>query len=282
MADITITPFERRYRQALDDLVFRHYHVHTHLDWQELGDWLDTTRAPIRLAWQQNRLVGVLGVSYPLNHTAWIRFIALHDLVPPEEVMSALWQSAVAELRSLGTQTVSALMTRPWVEQMLIHLSFSFQEEIITMERDDRTLPTSGSSAFTLRSVRKQDMEHILRVDQQAFAPPWQLTMEDMRAAVRIASSYVVALLDEQIIGYQISTVYRNGAHLARLAVLPEMQGNGAGSILLSDTLRRFFRQGIYTMTVNTQESNVRSQQLYRRFGFQRNGYDLPVWTINL
>lgn len=282
MADITITPFERRYRQALDDLVFRHYQVHTHLDWQELSNWLDTTRAPIRLAWQQNRLVGVLGVSYPLNHTAWIRFIVLHDHAPSEEVISALWQSVVAELRSLGTQTVSALMTRAWVEQTLLYLGFSFQEEIITMRRDGETLPSSNSNAFTLRLVRALDMEHILRVDQQAFAPPWQLTMEDLRAAARIASSYVVALLDEQIVGYQISTVYRSSAHLARLAVLPEMQGNGAGSILLSDALRRFFKRHIYTMTVNTQESNLRSQQLYQRFGFQRNGYDLPVWTISL
>ena len=85
-----------------------------------------------------------------------------------------------------------------------------------------------------------------------------------------------------QIIGYQVCTLYRDGAHLARLAVHPGYQGRGIGSVLLNDVLRRFFKRRVYTMTVNTQVSNHRSQHLYQRYGFERNGYDLPVWSIRL
>jgi ribosomal protein S18 acetylase RimI-like enzyme len=66
------------------------------------------------------------------------------------------------------------------------------------------------------------------------------------------------------------------------LAVTPEAQGKGIGSALVADALRRFFRRGIYTMTVNTQANNHRSQRLYHLFGFERNGNDLPVWSIRL
>jgi hypothetical protein len=38
----------------------------------------------------------------------------------------------------------------------------------------------------------------------------------------------------------------------------------------------------VLSTTVNTQESNVRSQHLYTRFGFARNGYDLPVWMADI
>ncbi len=81
-----------------------------------------------------------------------------------------------------------------------------------------------------------------------------------------------------QIVGYQLSTLYFDGAHLARLAISPVAQGKGVARALLSDVLTRFDRRGVRTMTVNTQSSNLRSQRLYTGYGFERNGYDLPVW----
>ena len=51
---------------------------------------------------------------------------------------------------------------------------------------------------------------------------------------------------------------------------------------LLIDLLRRFERRSVRAMTVNTQSSNLRSQRLYTGFGFERTGYDLPVWTVEI
>jgi ribosomal protein S18 acetylase RimI-like enzyme len=104
----------------------------------------------------------------------------------------------------------------------------------------------------------------------------------DLRFARKIAAVHTVAVLDNEIVGYQLSTQYRQSGHLARLAVSPDMQGFGIGAALLDDMIRRFLRRRVRTVTVNTQESNVRSQRLYEQYGFRRNGYDLPVYTINL
>jgi RimJ/RimL family protein N-acetyltransferase len=35
-------------------------------------------------------------------------------------------------------------------------------------------------------------------------------------------------------------------------------------------------------MSVNTQAHNLASQRLYRHFGFRRNGYDPPVWSLDI
>ena len=51
---------------------------------------------------------------------------------------------------------------------------------------------------------------------------------------------------------------------------------------LLIDLLSRFERRGVLSMTVNTQASNTRSQRLYTGFGFERTGYDLPVWMVEI
>jgi ribosomal-protein-alanine N-acetyltransferase len=279
---LTITPLEKRHRQAVDDLIFRHYQVHTHLDWQAVDDWLETTVSPVRLAWQGARLVGVLGVSQPLNRTAWFRLAALHDLAPADTVFALLWESVTAELCRLSTQTVAVLAARTWVEEAVQRLGFRFAEDIITLRRDGDLLPAPRPSPLTVRLGTVADFEAMLAVDQAAFDPPWQLSADEIRHAAHIAAIYTVALAGQQIVGYQVSTRYHEGAHLARLAVDPAHQGQGVGGLLLHDVLFRFFRRRVYSMTVNTQAGNLRSQRLYTRFGFQRNGYDLPVWSIRL
>lgn len=279
---INITPLERRYQQAVDDLLFRNYQVHTHLDWQDVTDWLHNGAGLVRLAWQGPRLMGVLGVAAPLNRTSWFRLAAVHDRASGGAVMAALWEVVAAELRAQGTESVSVLVTRAWVEQHVAELGFSFSEEIITLRRDGDLLPPSTPHELHVRLVTPADYDDICQLDHRAFEPPWQLSSPEMRLVGRVAVVFTVALLDERIIGYQVCTLYRDGAHLARLAVDPECQGQGVGRVLLADVLARFFRRRVYTMTVNTQESNLRSRRLYTRFGFQRNGYDLPVWTIRL
>ena len=133
-----------------------------------------------------------------------------------------------------------------------------------------------------MRSATLDDMVRMTLVDQTAFPTPWQLTYDDLREARRVSISCTVATLDGEITGYQLSTQYRQSGHLARLAVLPDYQGKGMGGALVDDLIRRLLQRSIRTVTVNTQSSNIRSQRLYRRYGFLRNGYDLPVWVCHL
>lgn len=276
---LTITPFELRHRHAVDELIFRNFQVHTHLDWHEVGDWLARRQTPVRLAWQDRKLVGILAASNMLNRTCWIRVAAVQDSAPTQTIMRALWDSLCPELVQQGSERVSILMTRDWVEQQARALGFQYDEDIITLRRIGESLPTSRISRVILRPAVPADLEPITQIDHDAFISPWQMTRDEIQQALRVAALSVVALHDDRVVGYQISTVYRDGAHLARLAVAPQAQGQGIGGTILRDALRHFFKRGIYSMTVNTQISNHRSQHLYRHFGFQRNGYDLGVWS---
>ncbi len=281
-AQITVTPYEKRYRQIVDDLLFRNYQVHTHLDWQDVSDWLDSHTGPMRLAWQGQRLVGVIGISQPLNDMAWFRLAAIHDRSPGAEIIARMWQDVLPDLQAKKIRMVYVLAARVWIEDHINRLGFRFQEDIITLRKDGDTIPPVPETNLNVRLTSPRDIDAVTAVDQNAFAPPWQLTREELRQASRIASIFTVAEMDEQIIGYQLCTLYRDGAHLARLAVHSQQQSKGVGAVLLHDVLSRFARRRIYTMTVNTQISNLRSQHLYTRFGFQRNGYDLPVWAIQI
>jgi ribosomal-protein-alanine N-acetyltransferase len=135
---------------------------------------------------------------------------------------------------------------------------------------------------LSIRLARAEDLPIMAQVDQAAFSPPWQMTLAEVRQAERISATCTVAQYEKQVVGYQLSTLYFDGAHLARLAVTPDMQNKGVGSALLSDVLRTFARRGVYSMTVNTQARNEISQRLYLRHDFRHNGYNLPVWMAQL
>ena len=280
---ISITHYQRRNRWAVRDLLSRNFYSHTHLDWQETDQWLDSEAAPIRLAWQHNHLVGALATSVPLNNTCWIRLAAVIDHSELTPTLNALWNDLRLELNALGVHTAAWLMIRDWPTQCAGDMGFRFSEEIVTLRRADQTPPPEPpSDQIDIRLARVEDLPTMVQIDQAAFVPPWQMTLSDLRQAERVSSNCTVALYKDRIVGYQLSTLYFDGAHLARLAVLPEMQGKGVGSALLTQVLRHFARRGVYAMTVNTQSSNEASQRLYLRYGFRHNGYDLPVWLAKI
>lgn len=279
----SVVPYTRRHRYAARDLIFRSYRVHTHLDWHETDDWLDTESYPVRLAWEGERLVGLIGMSKPLNGTCWIRIGVVSDYGDATRVMAALWNEVAQELREQGVHTVAILVSRDWILTHLRTLGFSPVEEIVTMERPRLPiLNVDPPEDISIRLVRSDEIDALTRVDQAAFDPPWQTDRADIRQAEKISALGTAAVADDTVVAYALATVFIDGAHLARLAVTPAMQGRGIASALISDLLKRFARRSIFNMTVNTQGSNLRSQHVYKRFGFARNGYDLPVWMIQL
>lgn len=283
LKQITITPYTRRDRHIVSDLLFRHYNVHTHLDWQETEKWLETQQGVTRLAWDHGRLIGALATSAPMDHTTWIRIAALADQANPAPTFDALWKSVREDLIATDTRLVALLLIRDWLTPFITAHGFTLEEEVVTLRRADLPmLDESIPPRLIIRPIRDGEIPIIARVDQAAFAPPWQLSDDDVREAVRAAAYSTVAVSGERIVGYQASTMYFDGGHLARLAVHPDAQGTGVGAALVADLLRRFARRGISAVTVNTQLSNTRSQRLYERFGFRRNGYDLPVWMLRL
>lgn len=282
MTPLTLTHYQRRYLQPVRDLLFHSYLVHTHLDWHETDQWLEAQSGAIRLAWQGSRLAGLMALSSPLNETCWIRLAAVQENLDRAAVLKALWTDLLPEVRGWGVRSVSLLAVRDWITDDAPALGFHFVEDIITMARYGQQLPDPRPNTLFIRTAEPRDLPEMTQVDHAAFRAPWQLAPDELRQAYRIAASCTVALHEGTLVGYQLSTLYFDGSHLARLAVMPYLQGKGVGGALLGEALGRFFRRGVYSMTLNTQASNTQSQHLYRRFGFRPNGYDLPYWSASV
>lgn len=283
MPDLTIMPYERRYQQTVLELLFYSRRTHTHLDWYKADAWLDSFPQGVWLAWAQNHLVGCMAVSPPLNGTSWLRLAALDNAWDAADVFVPLWQAVCTGLRETGATQVYILLLHLWMDDVFPLMSLQTHEDVVTLYRNALTLPPLPDNPhITIRDAYLEDVLLLTQLDHAAFAPPWQMPIEDMRQAARQAAQATLLYLQEEPVGYQISTRHQTAGHLARIAVLPQFQGRGLGAVLLDDTLRRFLRRGVRAITVNTQASNESSQHLYQKYEFRRNGFDLRVFGADL
>lgn len=279
---LRITAYERRHRRALLDLIWSSPWTHKHLDWYKTSSWIDRDDAHVALAWDDDQLVGYLGLSPPFESHCWIRLLGISSGNMPGAIIRDLWQCAEAHCRQSGVSTVLMLMASNWCFNYISSLGFSYLDDIITLNHIGPAMPSALPSAVHVYAAEAEHVYDIARIDRQAFQPPWYLTLEDLRQALRVAVLAAVAEIAGEIVGYQICTRNEEMIHLARLAVAPELQGKGIGAALLTHALGHARGRGIDTMSVNTQLSNLPSQRLYQRRGFVRNGLDYEVWRKQL
>jgi ribosomal protein S18 acetylase RimI-like enzyme len=85
--------------------------------------------------------------------------------------------------------------------------------------------------------------------------------------------------LDGKIVAYQMSSSTGFYAHLARLAVRPDIQRRRIGFRLVQNLLDHFLLQhNCWGVTLNTQHDNTSSLALYRHIGFRETGERFPVY----
>ncbi|MDV7390860.1 GNAT family N-acetyltransferase [Arthrospira platensis SPKY1] len=272
--------------------------VHTHVDWRLPVDWLGEAgfvlqEAPPAAAGGRSlasRLLGArvslqacLAVAADPPPAAWVRVAALAEAADVAQTLGGLLAAVQDYLRATAVTQLAWLPTEEWPNAWLPQLGFTRVNAIETYKKDDVTAPAPPPVAgLTIRPVRAADLETLAAIEVAAFEPLWRHSAAALALARNQASSFDVAELDGEIVGFQFSTGRRHYAHLARMTIAPRVQGRGVGSALLAHAIDGYRRNGLHAVTLNTQVDNVASQRLYRRFGFQPTGERLPVWAISL
>jgi putative acetyltransferase len=122
-----------------------------------------------------------------------------------------------------------------------------------------------------IREERKEDFEGVRRVNESAFSQPVEADLVDALRSGGAATVSVVAEVKGQMVGHILfSPVTVQGADdlkavgLGPMAVIPEHQRRGIGSILIKQGLEDCRRAGIQAVVV------LGHPEYYPRFGFRR------------
>lgn len=258
-------------------------HVHLHHDWQSVYFWLG--RKPFYVATDSGDLVGAFAAPPNPPDTAWLRLaaIARHDNV--KATLNALWEHSLTDLSAMGVRVVACMVIAPWLEPYLINWQFTYANSVVGLALSLRELSPAAHASFSpphrqlsIRPATAQDAPAITKIDNAAFASPWQYSETTIVEALAYGTVASVAEWDGQTVGYQICSGNARGGHLARLAVLPQWQGRGIGKALVAAAVSYFIHLGSDVLTVNTQEDNLSSQLLYRAYGFAPLDERYPVW----
>lgn len=193
-----------------------------------------------------------------------------------------LLEHLAAHAGERGASVLTYVGAEEWLLPHLTSANFAHSDDVITLMKTGRdTISPTHDETLRVRPVRESDIPALTALDAAAFRPEWHYGRAVLDDALRSVSTFLVAE-SEGLAGYAYGGVRLSSAHLTRLAVAPDRHGRGIGASLLSASLRAFYRQAAWMVTLNTQKSNVPSQRLYQRFGFEPVGRPIPLMVYAL
>jgi len=266
--------------QQISNLIFFETHLHRHLDWRTPLDWLGD-----RYYWaldEGGRITAALACPTEAMNIAWVRLFVYSGGWSAVNAWNLLWSTARDEVARAGGSTVAAIAMQPWFQRLLAANGFENRQQIVMLEW--RIQPWAGREAdrIHIRTMTEADLLMVAMTDAASFHPLWQNPLETLHKAFTQSLFATVAENEQGIVGYQLTTGGGGRAHLARLAVHPDMQGRGFARSLLTDLFTRLTQHGIGRLSVNTQHDNLSSLSLYQKMGFARTGEQYPVYAFDV
>jgi ribosomal-protein-alanine N-acetyltransferase len=252
----------------------RHY---LGLEWWTIQEWLGSPT--FLLAIDQNGcVVGLMLAVTSDGPIAWLRAIsALSD-----QCLTLLLGASTRAVQAQGGAGLAFLGNDSWMQSKLRHADFEKVNQVVTLRFRGPGSLFHGPPGLLVREAKPADIDLIVNVDHAAFDPLWWYSREVLCRALNLAHRFDVAYLEGECVGYQLSTLRNGRGHIVRLATHPRWQRQGIGGRLLSTATRALYDAEAESVTVNTQEDNRASLQLYRRFSFERIGRPWAVWFRSL
>jgi len=129
-----------------------------------------------------------------------------------------------------------------------------------------------NGAAARIETIDSPLLDRILEIDHAAFPWLWRNSRLEFEHYLLTPGVEIWGVNDRvgELVGYVGITSYAGWGHLDRVAVAPSRQGEGHGAIAVRFAIARLRQLGAKRVGLSTQRSNVRSQRLYLRIGFQQ------------
>lgn len=123
-----------------------------------------------------------------------------------------------------------------------------------------------------IRKGSAADIDAIAALEQECFASPWSRESLYHDLAENQLSTYFVAELQGQIVGYVGIWAIMDEGHINNVAVSPSYRRQHIGSALIAAMLRSTEEAGIKSHTLEVRAGNRAAKGLYENYGFKEAG----------
>lgn len=132
-----------------------------------------------------------------------------------------------------------------------------------------------------VRLAKEEDIRGMLAIDTSCFSMPWGLEAFENEMA-KINTTYVVALLEDKLVGFAGFWKIFDEGHITRVAVNKEYRGRHVGCALLKGLIEEGSKREIIDYTLEMRKSNVTAMKLYEKFGFLVEGIRPKYYQNNM
>ncbi len=265
---------------AINDFLKRNLILHRHLDWRTPIEWVG--HSPFLMLENDNFLQALLVCPPDPQNVYWIRLLASLVTVPVENSFADLFPFALEKIRNASTANViTSIAYQDWMQTLLTHNGWEICQQVVQLRWNrNKSVDLSGKcpNGFFIRPMFLSDIPAVAAIDHACFDFLWQHSEDALRRAFDQSTYCTVAEKDGMPVGYQITTLQRNRAHIARLAVLPDFQLLRIGYCLVRDVINQYRKSWAREISVNTQQDNFKSLGLYHKIGFELTDESFPIF----
>jgi len=125
------------------------------------------------------------------------------------------------------------------------------------------------------------DIDRVSEIEKICFSTPWSREAFRMEVEENKCARYVVAVCDDQVVGYGGMWLIIDEAHITNVAVHPDYRGRGIGEAIMRSLVDKATSLGAVRMTLEVRVSNEIAQNLYKKLGFYSAGIRKQYYADN-
>ncbi|OGX68496.1 MAG: ribosomal-protein-alanine N-acetyltransferase [Paenibacillus sp. RIFOXYA1_FULL_44_5] len=137
------------------------------------------------------------------------------------------------------------------------------------------------NASLQFRAMQAGDIPEIVAIEKEAFPTPWSADAFYNELHHNMFAHYLVMELNHRVAGYGGMWIIMGEAHITNIAVHRDFRGKKLGNVLMQEIQDTARMLGASKMTLEVRVSNLRAQNLYKKFGFRDAGVRKGYYSDN-
>lgn len=136
------------------------------------------------------------------------------------------------------------------------------------------------NSKLIIRDMVSSDVDGVFQVEKNCFEHHWSKGEFEKEMKNDVAN-YLVAEIDNKIVGYVGIWFIAGEGHITNVAVHSDYRGKKIGDELIKHLVKKCIENDIFAMTLEVRISNIVAQNLYKKYGFKLSGIRKEYYSDN-
>nr|WP_278030603.1 GNAT family N-acetyltransferase [Legionella wadsworthii] len=239
------------------------------------------TLPTILMYYDKQRLVGFLSVFFFYEDAVEVSLL-VHPKYRRKGIAKKLLRNILPLVKEQGFYKLIFSNPANLNTQWLTGLGFSFLHSEYYMERNDLAPLLDYKKNLTFRTAVENDIPLLCILDEACFfknhdelVPRFEHILSDRTYEI------ILAFEDNHLVGKAHLRWENHGATLSDIAVMPNRQGKGLGTALISHCINYALSEGKPELNLDVETHNQKALNLYTRLGFlTQNSCD--YWEVDL